>query len=143
MPAAMYKTAAIVRRSRPLARDAWLRWKSRNFWKNKCERGRSRPCGRSLKFIVEVMHARRTNNLSARKRDSSGQAQWQRLQGVPRDGRYLGPPEGMSHLRSRRLLRLIQEQARHQALSPDETSDHAVFRARERTGVGAMWMKSF
>ncbi len=79
--------------------------------------------------ILEVTHARRTSNLSARKRDPQGDAEWPRLQGVPRDGRYLGPPEGMSYLRSRRVLRFLQEQTRHEALSPDQASHHSVFRA--------------
>ena len=40
----------------------------------------------------------------------------QRLRGMPEDGRYLGPPAAVPHLRPRGLLRFVEEQARHQAL---------------------------
>ena len=39
-----------------------------------------------------------------------------RLRGVPADGGHLGPPAPLPDLRPRRLLRFLEEQARHQAL---------------------------
>src|SRR5688572_2551799 len=49
---------------------------------------------------------------------------------MPEDRRRLGPPPALSHLRPRRLLRLVEEQARDEALSRDETPDRQVVRAR-------------
>src|SRR5579864_4295392 len=127
MPAAMCKIDAIARRSRPPAPAAWQHWKLKNFWKstgsNRVARGAHARADRTI-LIQEATHA--TINLSARKGNSPGQAQRQRLQGVPGDGRYLGSLEGMSGLRTCRLLRLVQKQTRHQAFSSDQASRDAV-----------------
>src|SRR5712691_583779 len=47
---------------------------------------------------------------------------------MPQDGRHLGASAAVPHLRARRLLRRIEEQARHQALSRDEAPDHHLAR---------------
>ena len=51
------------------------------------------------------------------------------------DGRYLGSPPALLGMWPRRLLRFIQEQARHQALSSDQTSHHAVVRAGRKLAL--------
>jgi hypothetical protein len=42
-----------------------------------------------------------------------------RLRGMSRDGRRMGTPTRLPHLRPRRLLRLVEEPARDEALSHD------------------------
>ncbi len=51
-----------------------------------------------------------------------------RLRGLSQDRGHLGSSEALPKLRSRWLLRFIKEQARHQALSQNLTSDHQVVR---------------
>src|SRR5579863_10324574 len=48
------------------------------------------------------------------------------LRGVPEDGRHLGPPAPVTRVRARRLLRQLQEQARHQALPRHQPPHHPV-----------------
>jgi len=47
----------------------------------------------------------------------------------------MGPPETLPELRSGGLLRFIKEQARHQALSQDLTSDYQIVRARRKLAL--------
>src|SRR5438309_2263527 len=47
---------------------------------------------------------------------------------MPQDGRRLGASAAVPHLWARRLLRRVEEQARHQAPSRDEASDHHIAR---------------
>src|SRR5437016_10235417 len=47
---------------------------------------------------------------------------------MPQDGRHLGASAAVPHLWARRLLRRVEEQARHQAPSRDEASDHHIAR---------------
>src|SRR5215471_4818843 len=61
--------------------------------------------------------------------DSQGQTQREGLRGMPEDGRLVGPPASVPELRARRLLRLVQEQARHDTLPRDSTSHRSVPRA--------------
>ena len=56
---------------------------------------------------------------------------------MPEDGRQLGAPAPVPHLRPRRLLRRLEEQARHQALPRDAASDHHARSSRARAGAGA------
>src|SRR5262245_17537939 len=55
-----------------------------------------------------------------------------RLRRVPQDGRHLGAPAPVPHLRARRLLRRLEKQARHEALPRHAAPDHHVDRARRR-----------
>ena len=48
---------------------------------------------------------------------------------MPANGRLVGSTPALSRMRSRRLLRLIEEQARHEALSPLEASGDPIVRA--------------
>ena len=61
--------------------------------------------------------------------DSQCDTKRTRLRGLSQDRGHLGSSEALPELRSRGLLRFIKEQARHQALSQDLTSDHQVVRA--------------
>jgi hypothetical protein len=60
-------------------------------------------------------------------------AQWMR--GVPRHGRHLGPPAVMSAVWTCRLLRLVEKQARHEALSQRPSSRHPVLRTGRALAV--------
>src|SRR5438270_4256002 len=62
-------------------------------------------------------------------------AQDERLRGVPENGRHLGAPSPLRSLRPRRLLRLLEEQARDQALSRYGTPGDQVARARRELDV--------
>ena len=59
----------------------------------------------------------------------------QRLRRMSEDGRHLGPPAPVPHLRPRRLLRFFQEQTRHQTLSRHQASHREIVRARRRLGL--------
>src|SRR5207253_9376963 len=48
---------------------------------------------------------------------------------MSQDGGHLGASAAVRELRARRLLRLLQEQARHQTCARNRTSDHQVSRA--------------
>src|SRR5438876_901082 len=52
-----------------------------------------------------------------------------RLRGMPRCGRHLGASSPLPGVRARRLLRRLEEQARHQAFQEDRASDHHLARA--------------
>src|SRR5258705_10466677 len=52
-----------------------------------------------------------------------------RLRGMPRDGRHLGASSPVPGVRTRRLLRRFEEQARKQAFQEDRASDHDLPRA--------------
>src|SRR6266853_4899261 len=52
-----------------------------------------------------------------------------RLRGMPRDGRHLGASAPVPRVRTRRLLRRFEEQARKQAFQKDRASDHDLPRA--------------
>ena len=49
-----------------------------------------------------------------------------RLRGVPEEGRFVGTLAPVHGMRPRGLLRLLEKQARHQTLSPDQPSPGAV-----------------
>src|SRR5258708_3302939 len=51
------------------------------------------------------------------------------------DGRPLGPPAAVHELRSRGMLRFLEEQACHEALPPYASSHHAIPRAGRRLGL--------
>ena len=53
-----------------------------------------------------------------------------RLQGVPRDGSALAPPAPLPRVRARRLLRLVAEHARDEALPRHRASPRPLVRAR-------------
>lgn len=55
-----------------------------------------------------------------------------RVQGVSEDGCLVGPSPPLPDLWSRRLLRLVAEQARHQALPRDAASTDPIVRTRRR-----------
>src|SRR6266849_81007 len=59
----------------------------------------------------------------------NGRAQHRRLRGMPRCRRHLGPSSPVPGVRARRLLRQLEEQARHQAFKEDRASDHHLARA--------------
>src|SRR5690242_18316577 len=67
--------------------------------------------------------------------DSRGAAAHARLRGMPEDGRQLGAPAPMPHLRPRGLLRFIEKQARHQAFSLVQAPDYQIVRAGRRLGL--------
>jgi len=48
-----------------------------------------------------------------------------------RDGGHLGAPSPVPGVRARRMLRQLEEQARHQAFQEDRASDHHLARAGE------------
>ncbi len=57
-----------------------------------------------------------------------------RLRGVPQEWRPVGSPAPVPRMRSRRLLRLLPEPARHQALPSHPAPHHAILRTRETWG---------
>jgi len=59
----------------------------------------------------------------------------QRMRGVPRHGRFMGPSAAMSAVRTCRLLRLFEEQARHEALSQRASSRHPFLRTGRALAV--------
>jgi hypothetical protein len=70
------------------------------------------------------------SNLRTPRPDSSRHAQQHgRLHRLPRDRRAVDAPAAVPHLRSRRLLRLLAEQARQQACGRDRPPDRALVRA--------------
>src|SRR5207237_678462 len=74
-------------------------------------------------------------SLCAPRSDSKPQAEDDRLRGMSQDGGYLGAPAALRELRTRRLLRLIQEQARDQTCAGNRASDRQVARARRELDV--------
>src|ERR1700737_288403 len=68
-------------------------------------------------------------SLYASRADSESAATYQGLRGVSEDGRHLGAPAAVRGLRPRRMLRLVKEQARDQALPRDRPSSGQVTRA--------------
>src|SRR5882762_8015054 len=61
-------------------------------------------------------------NVHAPQSDPARQTQDQGLRGMPQDGRHLGSSSLVFELRPRRLLRLLEKQARHETLSRREAS---------------------
>src|SRR5258707_5205480 len=57
------------------------------------------------------------------------------LRRVPENGRFRGASSFVHGVRPRRMLRLLQKQARHQALPPRQASHHAFARTRRKLGL--------
>src|SRR5438132_7465572 len=91
-------------------------------WQRPPDKGRSSNHGHD-----ESLHASRTDPESA--------AAFERLRGMSEDGGYLGAPPVVRGVRSRRVLRLVEEQACDQALPGYRSSDHQVARARRELDV--------
>src|SRR5947209_18676129 len=60
--------------------------------------------------------------MQAFKRDPNYDDGQARLRRVREDGRFVGAPAAVPDLRARGLLRFVEEQTRHQAFPPGETS---------------------
>src|SRR3989475_8801773 len=73
--------------------------------------------------------------LHASRSDSKPPAEEQGLRGVSQDGGHLGAPAALRELRARRLLRLVQEQARDETCARNRTSGRQVSRARRELDV--------
>src|SRR5579871_34613 len=54
---------------------------------------------------------------------------------MPQDGRHVGPSSAVPFVRPCRLLRFLEEQARHEAFSFERSSDCAFARARRKLEV--------
>src|ERR1022692_1827365 len=85
-------------------------WRAHMMWE------RVLPVGTARHWRPE--HVR---TLQASRSDQGYAYGQERLRGVPQNRRYLGPPPALFIVRARGMLRLLQEQARHQTLSRDET----------------------
>src|ERR1700733_4817573 len=73
--------------------------------------------------------------MSARQRNQERETKRQRLRRMFEDGRLMGPPAHVPHLRPRRMLRFLQEQTRYEALSSDEAPHHAIRGTRRRLAL--------
>src|ERR1035441_4932166 len=94
-------------------------------WRAHTMRARVSRSGTALRWRLE--HAR----ILQASRSDQGQAYEQEgMRRLPQNGRHLGAPPALSDVRARRMLRLLQEQARHQALPRDETPPRPVHRTR-------------
>ena len=78
---------------------------------------------------------RHASSMQPPRHDSHGHAECARLRGMPGDGRHLGAPASVPQLRPRRLLRRLEEPARHQALQGNAASDHRGLRPARRLGL--------
>jgi hypothetical protein len=65
-------------------------------------------------------------SMSARQGNQESAAKCKWLRGMFEIGRHVGPSANVPDLRPRWMLRFLQEQACHQAFSPDETSHHTI-----------------
>src|SRR6185295_4074172 len=70
-----------------------------------------------------------SDELHASRRGEDRSAADPGLRGMPEDGRSLAALAPLPHLRPRRLLRRLEEQARHEALPRDPAPDHHLARA--------------
>src|SRR5690242_18267274 len=78
-------------------------------------------------FHLVSRETRKHETVSTYGSDSRCTAAHTGLRGVPEDGRHVGSLAALSHLRPRRLLRFIEEQACDQTFPCDQTSHHAIF----------------
>src|SRR6267378_1096942 len=81
------------------------------------------------------IHVGYHTGLFAPRADSESTAENQGLRGMSEDGGHLGSPALVRSLRPRWLLRLVEEQARDQALPRHQPSRYQVARARRELDV--------
>ena len=67
--------------------------------------------------------------------DQESDAAYEGLRRMFEDGRHVGSFATVSRVRSRWVLRFIEEQARYETLSSNEAPDHEVVRARRELGL--------
>ena len=73
--------------------------------------------------------------------DPAGNSAHERMRGVSEDGRPLGAPAPVHDLRSRRMLRFVEEQARDEAFSSDASIRSCGRSSPARIGAGASWTR--
>src|ERR1039458_875825 len=96
-----------------------------SFWRTRMMRERVSLSGTERHWRLE--HARAMQPSRSDKDQADDQEGMRRLS---QNGRHLGAPQALFVLRTRRMLRLLQEQARHQSLPRDETPAGALHRTR-------------
>src|SRR6266536_3250002 len=79
--------------------------------------------------------SQKTNDVLARHSDSQRRPLRVGLRGLPATGSRLAAAADVYGVRSRRMLRLVPEQARDQALPDDTPSDRSFDRTRRRVGL--------
>src|SRR6267154_5139955 len=84
------------------------------------------PCKPGGRGVIALRYAFPVHAFEVRK---DGHPQHPRLRGMPRLRRHLGASSPVPGMRARRLLRQLEEQARHQAFQEDRASDHHLARA--------------
>jgi len=86
-------------------------------------------CEKRRAIGKEQYYGSTCETLHASERDSERATERTGMRGVSQDGRYMGASTRMSHLRTRRMLRLLEKYTRDQALSRHATPHHTLLRA--------------
>jgi hypothetical protein len=77
-------------------------------------------------MILFSNHAKLSHDLFSPESDQGRKAADAWLRGMPENARHLGPSAAVYGMRPRRVLRFIEEQARDEAFSRDETPHHQI-----------------